>query len=160
MPKPLPGPNPLPSENDDDAGSDKASLGWIIGGVLGGVPLLLLVMLYAIKAWRRLAPCWATSPQMYRVSYRTVLDYLAEVGMVRHCGETREEFAQRLAGMAPSLPQMTAAHVRRAVGVRDDLDPLGWRDMQRAVKADIVRQFSLTRRLLGLLNPVSWLAAR
>jgi hypothetical protein len=126
----------------------------------GALPLLAIAGLYGVKAWRRVAPRVAPRRQLYRVCYRVVLDRLAEVGVTRQFGETREEFAGRLARWAPEFAEMTAAHVRRAVAGREDADRRGWLALQSQVLARINAVFPAYRRLLGALRPLPWLRVR
>lgn len=122
-------------------------------------PLALLGGLYLVKAWRRCLPRIAPASQLYRLCYRASLDRLAEVGLSRQLGETREEFARRLADTVPELQPMTSAHLRRAVGVAD-CERQNWLDVTARIGDRVRARFSRPRRLLGTLNPVSWLWAR
>jgi hypothetical protein len=124
------------------------------------VPLMLLAVLYAVKGWRRLAPRIARAGQLYRVCFRSVLDRLAEVGVRRRFGETREEFARRLAVLGPEFEELTAAHVRRAIAGLEAFDRPRWEALKVRVEARIAQTFPRTRRLLGAVNPVSWIWAR
>ena len=126
----------------------------------GALPLLAMTSLYGVKAWRRLAPRVAPRRQLYRVCYRAALDRLAEVGVTRQFGETREEFAGRLARWAPEFAEMTAAHVRRAVAGREEADRSCWLALQGRVAARIATVFPAYRRLLGILRPAPWLGVR
>jgi hypothetical protein len=115
-----------------------------------------LALLYAVKVWRRLAPRLAGQGQLYRVCYRASLDRLAEVGLYRRFGETREEFAQRLVTLLPEFVELSRAHVRRAVGGTESLDRPAWKDLTGRVRARLAGTYSAFRRLLGALNPVTW----
>jgi transglutaminase-like putative cysteine protease len=119
-----------------------------------------IFLLYGIKAWRRLAPHWAADRQMYRLCYRAALDGLAEVGLSRRFGETREEFAARLYDTVPEFVELSEAHVRQWLTVRPVFDRGGWIDLQTAAARRLAAAVSRPRRMLGLLNPVSWLWAR
>ena len=132
---------------------------WLPGSLALGAAALLAA-LYGIKAWRRLAPKLAPAGQLYRVCFRAVLDRLAEVGVRRRFGETREEFALRLAGLGPEFEELTAGHVRRAVAGRETFDRPRWNALKARVEGRIARLFPPIRRLLGLVNPVSWIGAR
>ena len=97
---------------------------------------------------------------MYRVCYRAVLDRLAGLGFARRFGETREEFAQRLSNWAPEFVDLTEAHLRRAIG---GIEPPGrayWLDLQAAIGHKITVSFPVHRRILGLLDPSTWLRVR
>jgi hypothetical protein len=122
--------------------------------------LVLVALLYAIKAWRRVAPHVAPAGQLYRVCLRAVLDKLADVGLTRQFGETREEFAQRLAHLAPEFQVLTAGHVRRAIAGDERFDRDTWMELKARIDARIAAMASLPRRVVGLLNPVSWLRVK
>jgi len=149
----------LPEELQQDAEQPPRRLGaWAMSIV---IPLLLvLATLYGIKAWRRVVPRIGSQRQLHRLSYRSTLDRLSEVGLNRQFGETREEFAQRVARWAPEFAEMTAAHVRTAVtgNVADDRNR--WLDRQTQVIRHIIATFPRYRRILGLLNPIAWLWTR
>jgi hypothetical protein len=135
------------------------------GSLLLAFPLLLA--LYGIKLWRRLALRWATSFQRPRVAYRYALDRLAEVGVTRTTGETREAFARRLSGALPSLPELTAMHVIARLG-RPDRDPadrlelsgVAWQRGIERFRGELRGAFGWRRRWLGVLNPVSFFSVR
>jgi transglutaminase-like putative cysteine protease len=129
--------------------------GWGLGGVLG-----LLACLYLTKGWRRLAPRLAAEGRLHRACYRSVLDRLAELRLVRRRGETREEFAARLSGAVPELVPLTAAHVREAVTGTPTLARRDWLELMSRASSRIAGTAPWYRRLLGALNPVSWLRAR
>jgi hypothetical protein len=125
-----------------------------------GAAVAALAVLYGIKACRRLGPWLARHTRLYRACYVATLDRLAEVGLIRRFGETREEFARRVAPLVPEFEVLTAGHMRRAVGGRDDLDSAGWHELHRRARRRIAELFSPLRRWMGLLNPISWVRAR
>jgi transglutaminase-like putative cysteine protease len=122
----------------------------------------LLIFLYLVKLWRFVAPFVAPEKSLSRVVYRASLDRLAEVGIARQRGESREAFAARVTGELPSLSPLTSLHVGARFGSARALG---------AGKAEIValesrlaaerrRRFAFWRRSLGALLPWSWLRAR
>jgi hypothetical protein len=92
--------------------------------------LLWLLLLYLVKAWRRLAPRFGPAADLYRLCYRATLDRMAEVGLLRATGETREDFAGRLVGQAPEFQDLTLHHLRCALGGGDRMDRQAWLDME------------------------------
>ncbi len=149
---------------DPDEGSGLDVDPWIALLVLGSI---VLGCLYGVKLWRRMAPLFAGRNAMARVRYRALLDRLAEVGLCREYGETREEFARRVASVAPAFGQATSLHV--AARLRDPQTDASkrpewsasiWRDVSRDVRKQIAGGTRLWRRLLGLLHPVSFLDSR
>ena len=122
--------------------------------------LTWLAILYGIKVWRLLAPRIVPEAWLHRVCYRAALDRLAEVGLFRRFGETRAEFAQRIASLTPDFTTLSAAHERRSFGAGGDTGRQRWLEMQVRVTGCIDRAFPRPRRLVGALNPVSWLSVR
>ncbi|MEY4509537.1 MAG: hypothetical protein RLZZ450_1659 [Pseudomonadota bacterium] len=132
------------------------------GTQLGRGLVCALVLLYLAKLWRRLAPSFAPVKSLARVAYRAELDRLAEVGVTRRRGESREAFAERVHGELPSFEQLTAAHVgarfgslRAQTNGRPELTHLSTR-----VRSERARAFALWRRALGVFVPWSFFKAR
>ncbi len=153
------------ARGDETAGKQvdhegRASLWRWALGVMAPLLGLLLGLLYGVKAWRRLIGRLSPQGQLYRVLYRRALDQLSEVGLSREYGETREAFAARVAQVAPALEPMTRAHLRRALGGEDRLSGAQWRALSQDIDAQIVGSAPRWRRLLGLVNPVSWMRVR
>lgn len=121
---------------------------------------LVLSALFLVKAWRRLAPSFAKGSSLPRVAFRLSLDRLAEVGLAREYGETREEFARRAAALSPAFEEATDLALGASFGPPGGVDERRWREVTRAVKTDIRRGTKWWRRLLGLLFPVSFLDSR
>lgn len=127
------------------------------------VALVLLVLLagYAVKAWRQLAPIVGGSGARPRLVYRAALDRLASAGVVRRPGESHEAFAERLARELPGLGTLTRVHAAAAFGGRagaPDLSALG--PAARELGGALSRRVPLRRRLLGALDPFSWVRTR
>ncbi|MEZ4325305.1 MAG: transglutaminase-like domain-containing protein [Polyangiales bacterium] len=134
------------------------ALGW---GALAGV-LLLWLALYVAKLYRRVAYRFASDAQLARALHRAALDRLSEVSLRRARGETREAFAQRVAGDVPSLARVAAVAEGRALGSpratavpRAELLALGV-----AVRREHARAFRFRRRLFGALLPWTFLQSR
>jgi len=130
--------------------------GWAGRIGLGGLVCLLLFG-YAVKLFRFFA---LGRPGAV---YRRALDQLSAVGLIRRWGESPEAFARRLAREAEiaSLRPLTAAHLRAAFGdhrgpdaVRAMLPDLG--EVSRELRSAVPWWL----RLLGALNPYSWLFTR
>lgn len=131
------------------------------GTQAGRALVLALVALYLAKIWRRLAPRLVPEKSLARVAYRAELDRLAEVGMTRRRGESREAFAERVRSEFPSFAALTAVHVgarfgsQRAASRAPEL-----RAMASGVQAERARAFKAWRRILGALVPWSFLKVR
>lgn len=127
---------------------------------LGWLLLAAVAAGYAIKLYRAFAPRFAGSPRLYRVAYRAALDHLAEAGLSRRAGESREDFARRAAALAPSFPALTAQHLAQALGSRVVEPPEQVRQLLGAVRLELGRNVSFGRRLLSSFDPFSWWRAR
>jgi transglutaminase-like putative cysteine protease len=126
-----------------------------------------LVLLYLIKIWRRLAPFVVRPRRLPVAGYRLALDHLAEIGLTRRLGETREAFARRAASVAPSFAALTDLHLASALGdpardpaAREELSRPRWREGNALVKREIRAASRFWRRLVGALDPASFLRAR
>ena len=133
-------------------------------GLLGTLLTLTLAGHYAVKLWRRVRPLLAGPAEQPRVAFRAALDQLAEAGLVRAPGETRERFARRVADVAPSLQHLTALHLAAALDRPErrqaGADAEAWRTGVRALRRELRAGTPWWRRLLGLLSPFSFYRAR
>ncbi len=126
----------------------------------------LMLLAYGLKLERRLAPKWEKTDDHGRLLYRAALDRLTEVGVVREYGQGRLSFAEQHAQLYPSLTVLTEAHLARAFGSGSGRagSPSPSREELRVayqkLGREIAQRFPLWRRLLGLLNPVSWLRTK
>lgn len=136
---------------------------------LGALALVAatLALLYAIKLWRRVIPRFAGSRQLPRVGYRRALDMLAEAGISREEGESREAFAKRVGERAPTLAKLTEWHLSARLGDpsrpivdREEFSRPAWRDALRALSRELPKTTRRWRRALGFINPASFLDAR
>lgn len=147
---------------DEDDFADQLSQAFDWQQLLRRLGLLLaglLTLAYLIKAWRRLAPRFAPRA-LHRLGYRATLDRLAEVGLLRRFGESREGFARRAAGAVPSLAPLTDAHLGHALGSRRLAGPQELEITLQSVREEIRTAVPLWRRLLGALDPIAWLRVR
>jgi len=127
---------------------------WLMALVAG-----LLLVLYLVKAWRRIAPSFASATSLPRVLYRAELDRLGEVSVRRAQGESREAFAVRLRERVPAFEGLTCAHVAAAFGGHvQDVDSL--REHAAGVRRNVRVGFPLRKRFLGLITPWSWLRSK
>jgi len=117
----------------------------------------LLLLAYAIKVFRRLQASMAPAGRAGMLAFRGTLDRLADMGIRRRYGESRERFAERLSGMAPSLGPLTDAHLRIALGGSNDAEAHAQvADLSRAVIREYKQNTRWWKRALGALNPVGW----
>lgn len=134
------------------------TLGW---GALG-LLLTLLVCLYLVKLYRRVAHRFASDAALAHALHRAALDRLSEVGQRRAHGETREAFAARLALQVPSLARLTAITEGRALGsARAGQVPRAeLLTLAQQARREHALAFPLYRRALGALVPWSFLRSR
>ncbi|MEZ4407617.1 MAG: transglutaminase-like domain-containing protein [Polyangiales bacterium] len=126
-----------------------------------------LAVMYLVKLWRRVIPAVAGARSLPRVAYRRALDQLAEAGLSREWGESRERFAERVKDVSPTFARMTALHVAAKLGdpakdpaSREEFDAGEWSRLAREVSREIPKGTKRWRRWLGLAHPGSWLDAR
>jgi hypothetical protein len=100
------------------------------------------------KQWRRAAPRFARERALPRVGYRAALDRLAELGVRRGLGETRERFAAR-AELAPASARSPTSTARRA-GLARGAAPAA-RSWRRG--RELHRSAPVWRRALAFLDP-------
>lgn len=157
--RPLPPDGGPPSMYWKDWLRDFARVG---GVVLARALVVALVALYLAKLWRTLAPRFARGPRYLRVAYRAELDRLAEVGVTRQRGESREAFAERLRAELPSFGALTALHVGARFGSKraESRAASDLTSLTTHVQGERARAFGRARRALGLLVPWSFLKAR
>jgi transglutaminase-like putative cysteine protease len=131
----------------------------LIGRTLAVLLPLILLLGYATKLWRRLSPHFARPAQAARLSYRAQLDRFSEVALTRRFGESREAFAARVAAAAPSFTALTRDHVGSRFG-RTPAPREAVAKLAEAARRELALAVPRGRRLLGLLNPFSWLRSR
>ncbi|HNC96306.1 MAG TPA: hypothetical protein PKW90_09305, partial [Myxococcota bacterium] len=88
-----------------------------------------------------------------------MIDRLAELGMVRQEGESREAFAKRI--QVDGFEELTELHLRSSLAKPTDrlLSHAEWSRAQRRVHQTLQRR-PLWRRLLGWLDPSAAFRAR
>lgn len=141
-----------------------------IGAAAFLAALAAVVLLYLIKIARRLSPRFAGDDSISIAAYRSALDALAEAGLSRRYGETREAFAERARGLSPTFEELTWMHLDARLGgpnaeraertQRAAPSPEAFRDALQKIRAEIAERGSPLRRLVGAINPASFLDAR
>ncbi len=114
----------------------------------------------AVKAWRVFVPHVAGPTARLRVAYRAALDRMGELGFSRRFGESRERFARRTGSIAPSFEPLTGLHLRAALGGRGAVEGGVLHGLRGSMRSEIAGRVPGWRRLLGALNPFSWLWTR
>ncbi|GAB4222492.1 MAG: hypothetical protein Kow0062_20150 [Acidobacteriota bacterium] len=125
---------------------------------LAVLALLWLLSGHAVKAWRRIAPRCVPRDRRARLAYRAALDRLAEVGLARSHGESRERFARRAARVSPTFETLTEIHLASTWTGRP-APPARARTLARRVAREVRRARGL-RAALGTLAPWNWTRSR
>jgi len=122
---------------------------------------------YGVKFYRLWIPAHASTDKQYRLSYRAVLDKLSAIGMRRHYGESREQFARRASTLTPTIAEMTAAHLRCALchaeppaNAASGDNASQWTSLQHRIDQELRTSTATTRRIIALINPFSWLMTK
>ncbi len=131
---------------------------WVVRVALWLAAVMLLVM-YAVKLWRRTTPSFAGGA-LPRVAYRAELDRLSELSIRRRFGETREAFAARLAALSPSFARLTERHLAARFAEGPAIDTGEVKQLSRAVAAEVRKGIPWWKRWLGVITPWSWILSR
>jgi transglutaminase-like putative cysteine protease len=134
-------------------------LPWLIGA--------LLFAAYGLKIERRLAPRLEKNERA-RIDalYRAALDRVGEAGFRRNFGQGRLAFSEQQQRALPSLLPLTRAHLAQSFGRQGSENPFEKYEIAELVEcygklgAELASCTPLWRRILGLLNPLSWLMTR
>lgn len=84
--------------------------------LLGWATLALLAAAYATRLWRAGAPRWCGERFLPALAYRSALDGLAEAGLLRRQGQSREAFAADCG--LPAFADISRLHLGWALGSR------------------------------------------
>ena len=125
----------------------------------------LLVAAYGLKAERRLAARLDKDDARVHALYRAALDRVGEAGFRRKFGQGRLAFSEEHQKELPSMLSLTKAHLSLVFG------PAAQPGEKRYDLAELQKSYDnlgselagctpLWRRILGLLNPLSWLMTR
>ncbi len=124
---------------------------------------LALAWGYAVKIYRLWIPGHTKPHKLHKVGYRAILDRLSALGYRRKRGESRESFAARMAVLAPSFDMATRQHLACALGSSDwqrTDQVFDWSGVSNDVLRQLDSKIPLWKKLLGSLNPYSWLSTR
>ena len=122
----------------------------------------LIIGSYITKAYRIMIPSLIKGNKPHRLSYRAILDRLSAIGVHRRFGESRERFASRASDVAPSIIELTESHLSCALG--DSLAVKSrhcdWQKLNKMIQQEIISNTKPRRRLIGFVNPFSWLLTK
>jgi hypothetical protein len=133
-----------------------AWLGSMVRRALAGMFVAWLLQLYLRKLWRRLAIYVCPERDLPRVGLRAALGCLADAGLLRDSGNTREQFALALHPAIPGLEVLTRLHAQASLGA---IAPQHARKRYLELCHNVARQVRETtpgwQRVLGWLNPTT-----
>ena len=159
-------PDPEDEVRPRTRGPSSGSIARALGVLFAVILALVLAALYVVKIWRRIAPSFATAQALPRVAFRSALDRLAEVGVVREHGETREQFAKRATSVSPAFERATSLLLAARLSApgpvtgRPGHDRAAWSATSQAMTRELAQSTKAWRRVLGWLHPVSFLDSR
>lgn len=123
--------------------------------------LVMFVLLHALKARHRWLALHGPVERLAVLSYKGALQRLAEAGLVRQVGETRGEFARRVADRCPGFARLTHLHLEKTLGGgRVSGAAAELPGLYREVAEQISIGVSTPRRWLWAIDPISWWRAR
>ncbi len=124
--------------------------------------LFVLLFLYSVKIFRRFRPYFSGASELPRVTFISALDIMVEGGYIREFGETREDFAEKLKGISPSFLGLTAIHLGSFLGKAEkrDIPKNKILELYHKTYWEVSKKISPIKRLLGALNPISWLFSK
>ena len=125
------------------------------------VILFILLFLYSVKVFRRFRPYFCGSSELPRVTFISALDLMVEGGFIREFGETREAFAEKLKDISPAFADLTGIHLGSFLG-RDvrEIPRNRVLGLYHSIYREVSKNISPFKRLLGALNPISWLFSK
>jgi protein-glutamine gamma-glutamyltransferase len=131
-------------------------LGSMARRALVGIFVAWLLQLYIRKLWRRVAIYICPERDLPRVGLRAALGCLADAGLLRDSGNTREQFALALRSAIPGLEVLTRLHAQASLGA---ISPQHSRKRYLELCHNVARQVRETtpgwQRVLGWLNPTT-----
>lgn len=147
-----------PWQEDEDTATEPLTFATVAGWFLRLLAVLLAIA-YTVKLYRFLAPRMS-SQDLHRLTYRATLDRLADLGWRRSHGESREHFARRVGPLAPSFTTLTEHHLRWSLGSSRACGPEDIDRLHSDVWQELTTRVPTWRRVLGVLDPVSWMRVR
>ena len=123
------------------------------------VPLVLLLLSYGVALLRQLRAGFGQGARAHRAVFVAAIDKLADYGLRRRKGESREAFAERLQRLSPSFEALTQAHLRWAFGP-GGASPEQARTQLKAIAKELGQELGMGKRVLAILNPVGWILSR
>ena len=121
-----------------------------------------LVAAYGLKILRRVEPRFEEGDERVHALYKAALDKAGEAGFRREYGQGRMSFCESYVKEIPSLAPLTKAHLALTMGREGsaDYDLQELSESYSKLGQEIAASVPLWRRLVGMLNPLSWLYTR
>ncbi|MGM9999373.1 MAG: transglutaminase domain-containing protein [Candidatus Bruticola sp.] len=164
------------SQNEDDIRQQPADMQMQMRSLVKafGWLMLILAVVAFIGAWVHkiyihLMAHLSSGSKRADCTYKAALVSLAEIGLRRRYGETREEFAERLAPQVPTLQTLTQGHIRCNLGESPETGFTSRTAIPTtaecaasysAFKSELSSCAPWWRRMLGIVNPFAWLFVR
>jgi hypothetical protein len=128
-----------------------------MGKMLLPLAAMTLLALYLMKLWRRVEPRFCPEERLPVSAYRATLDALADIGLQRKYGASREQFAELVAGRAPEFQELTQLHLKNSLGAgAAPRSRAAWLELTRTVSRKAAAGVPWWRRAAGALHPFSW----
>lgn len=118
-----------------------------------------LISGYTIKFYRLWIPSRSNAHNAHILNYRAVVDEFSSVGVYRRVGESRESFAKRVSGIAPSMLALTDEHLKNALGSPEAMtsNTDKWSTLRKSLHNELSNSISGWRKYWAIMNPFSWL---
>jgi hypothetical protein len=131
-----------------------AFMPWLVSG--------LLFLCYGLKAERRWGYVFEKDEMKVHAYYKSALDKAYDAGFTRRRGQGRLSFAEQNDKELPSLAPLTRAHLEISFGkdgkTQTDMNKV--QDSYQKLHRELTDAVPLWRRVLGALNPISWIFTR
>jgi transglutaminase-like putative cysteine protease len=131
-----------------------AFMPWLFSG--------LALLCYGLKAERRWGYVFENGEKKVHAYYKSALDKAYDGGFIRLRGQGRLSFAEQNVKELPSLTPLTSAHLEHTFGKegRAQTDMTQLTQNYKKFHRELTEAVPLWRRLLGSLNPISWIFTR
>ncbi len=133
--------------------------------VLSSIPyglLILLILAYFVKIYRRVRAKFASGSNLLRLAYVEALEVLVESGFRRPKGVTHSRFAENLRNDFSSFYRLSRRRHRDYF--RDNKSVLISKNEilgeLKSAEREIAAKTPIWKRIIGIINPVSWLSVK
>jgi protein-glutamine gamma-glutamyltransferase len=121
----------------------------------------LLFLCYGLKAERRWGYIFENGEKKVHAYFKSALDKAYDAGFYRQRGQGRLSFAEQNMKELPSLAPLTRSHLELVFGKEGRTPDLPQvTENYKKLHRELAESVPLWRRVLGALNPVSWIFTR